>query len=84
MIEGIKVSDKWAPISGSPIVYVSRVQTRNRHLVLTREQSSIYHKEKLIYMKQAEENANFSTLEIWDQLDSWLASYGQKVSLDII
>ena len=26
MIEGIKVSDKWAPISGSPIVNVSRVQ----------------------------------------------------------
>ena len=25
MIEGIKVSDKWAPISGSPIVNVSRV-----------------------------------------------------------
>ena len=24
MIEGIKVSDKWAPISGSPIVNVSR------------------------------------------------------------
>ena len=26
MIEGIKVSDKWAPISGSPIVNVSRVR----------------------------------------------------------
>ena len=25
MIEGLKVSDKWAPISGSPIVNVSRV-----------------------------------------------------------
>ena len=26
MIEGLKVTDKWAPISGSPIVNVSRVE----------------------------------------------------------
>ena len=26
MIDGLKVSNKWAPISGSPIVNVSRVQ----------------------------------------------------------
>ena len=31
--------------------------------------------------KQAENHAVFSTLKIWDQLDSWLKSYGQKVAL---
>ena len=33
MIEGLKVSDKWAPISGSPVVNVSRVKSLRTNCV---------------------------------------------------
>ena len=44
MIEGLKVPNKWGPISGSPIVNVSRVPTKvgnSRQAVVKSPQKSI-------------------------------------------
>ena len=63
MIEGLKVTDKWGPISGSPIVNVSRVEW---HLISSMSQSKAKHSNygQLPFFSKTE--AEFSSVSIVD------------------